>query len=279
MAACRRAGALVGWIERGPRPGVLPATPLNPRIVRQTVMSELHYWNRANFEGLASLASAFRADQRLKHLATYCDLREKGLRREALAELVAFLEEAEGWDASAQRNVVLRILEGHWRTPQAHQFLAEPLRRRFVEPVLNEWRATEQDNPVPLRQLALLRGDRDLLRHALRINPKDDHVRAAIANSLFRCVDYSTHHLSEGRFIGNIEDAEAALSDATAVLKEATDPGTLGSLVEELRGLTALLADWREYQDAPKGSFPEWCRARNRNHRWWSIVYYDGGSA
>ena len=68
-----------------------------------------------------------------------------------------------------------------------------------------------------------------------------------------------------------------ALVEATAVLKEVSDPSSVQALndaAQRLVGFSAFLADWREYRDAPQGNFPEWCYQRNRTHRWWFIVYY-----
>jgi hypothetical protein len=242
-------------------------------------MTQQYYWNQENFEGLATLSAALREDSRLAALARYCDLREKGLRRQAFAELEAFLGMAGSWDALVQREAVSRILDLHWKTPQAHQFLADPLRTRFVEPVLNEWRAAEPMNSVPARHLALLRGDIELLREALRMNRRDDVLRTALAGILISFVDHATHHLVEGKFIGDEADAMAALAEAAAVLKDVSDPSSVRGLSEDVQDLSALLADWREYRKAPEASFPEWCRKRGRKHPWWNIVYYDGGAA
>jgi hypothetical protein len=238
-------------------------------------MRKQYYWNRENFEGLTSLSLELRTDSRLESLARYCDLREKGLRRQGLTELRAFIEQARSWDVTARREAATRILDAHWKMPQAHWFLTEPLRKQFLERVLEEWRAVEPDNPVPTRYLALLCHDRKLLYDALGMKPKDDQVRAMIAAQLIKFVDYATHHLVEGLFIGDEAEAEAALVEAAAVLKEVSDPSSVQPLNDEAQSLAALLADWREYRDAPQGSFPEWCYRRNRTHRWWGVVYYD----
>ena len=84
----------------------------------------------------------------------------------------------------------------------------------------------EPDNPVPTRYLALLRDDRKLLYDALVMNPKDDQVRVMIAAQLIKFVDYATHHLVEGVFIGDEAEAEAALVEAAAMLKEVSDPSS-----------------------------------------------------
>lgn len=242
-------------------------------------MSEMHYWNRANFEALASLSSAFRADPRLEGLAAYCDLRGKGLRRPAFAQLEAFLDQVASWDVPVQRDVALHVLEAYWKTPEAHQFLSDPLRKRFLERVLEEWRATEPNNRVPVRYLALLLRERGLLDEAFRMNPSDDLIRAALAGLLIGFVDYATHHLVEGSFIGDEEEAAAALAEATSVLAGVTDASSVQSLTQAVEGLAALLSDWQEYRQSPEGTFPEWCSARNRKHSWSTIVYYNGGTA
>lgn len=239
----------------------------------------MHYWNRDNFEGLSSLSSALRLDPRLERLAAYCDLREKGLRRAAFVQLEIFLNEVTSCEVSVQRDLALHVLEAHWKIPQAHQFLADPLRKRFLERVLEEWRAAEAENPVPVRQLALLRQDRSLLEEALRMKPNDDLVRVALAGILIGLVDHATHHLVEGRFIGDEADASATLAEAKSILTGVMEPSSVRTLCQDREALAALLADWREYRRAPEGTFPEWCQVRNRNHKWWSIVYYDGGTA
>jgi hypothetical protein len=234
----------------------------------------MFYWNTSNFDGLKSLAAALRADARLEHLAGYCELREKGLRREAFARLEAFLSEAASWDVPVQRSLAVHILDAHWRTPQSHQFLTDPLRKRFIEPVLEAWRDADANHPLPARHLALLRRDQSLLAEALRLDPKDDVVRAALVSMLLGFVDYATHHLVESRFIGDENESASALAEAASLLAEADDPSSVQALNQELAALTSLLSDWREYQLAPQGTFPDWCRARNRPRNWPSIVYY-----
>src|SRR5262249_15920888 len=98
-------------------------------VIRQVDMRNQYYWNKENFEGLTSLSLELQTDSRLERLARYCDLREKGLRRQALAELRAFIEQARSSDVSAQRAAATRILDAHWRMPQARWLLTEPMRK------------------------------------------------------------------------------------------------------------------------------------------------------
>ncbi|MBL8800497.1 MAG: hypothetical protein JNN27_00755 [Planctomycetes bacterium] len=237
-------------------------------------MNDIHYWNRANFEGLLSLAAALRANPRLEDLAAHCELREKGLRREAFVRLEAFLEHTQRLEVPVQRELALQVLEAHWKRPEAHYFFTVPLREKFLEQVLEEWRAADIDDPVPLRSLALLRWDRDLLEQALRADPNDAGVRVALARLFIGAVDHATHHLVESRFLGDEDEAVAALDRAAFLLDGLADSSFLNSLRQDVKELNRLLCDWKQYRQAPEGAFPEWCRARGRDHDWWSIVYY-----
>ena len=91
-------------------------------------------------------------------------------------------------------------------------------------------------------------------------------------------VDYATHHLAEGEFIGDEDEAFAALAKADSLLSGAVEPSSVRALRHEVDELAGLLADWKQYREAPEGTFPEWCLAQNRDHHWRSTVYYDGGA-
>jgi uncharacterized membrane protein YccC len=237
------------------------------------------YWNQDAFKGLSALAESLRSDSRLERLARYCELRERGLRRDAFEELNIFLSQVTEWDESVQRSVVSRLVELHLRVPEAHQFLSEPLRRRLVDPVLAKWRAAAPEDLAPRRQLGLLLMDPELLESSLGVAPNDDQVRAALVWLLIGDVEAATHHLSEGKFLGDEKEAFAKLRRASDLAREASDPVALAGPMRAIEDLQRLLADWREYQMAPEGCFPDWCRVRGRKHDWWTIVYYDDQTA
>lgn len=116
-------------------------------------MTVQRYWNQDNFESLLGIARALGDDPRLARIVRYCELREKGVRKAAIAEIEAFLGEAATWEVGSTRDVAVRILETHRTFPGAHQFLTEPLQRRFVEPVLERWLEEDPEGREPLRIL------------------------------------------------------------------------------------------------------------------------------
>ena len=234
----------------------------------------MNYWNRDNFEGLAALASALREHPHLAHLGDYCALRERGLRQQALCALDAFLAEAQTWSDHAARAACVVVLELHARTPSAHQFLAQPLLARFLIPTLASWAAAEPASHTALRWLGLLERDPERLARALSLAPDDVPVRRRLVDLLLGHVDFATHHLGEGRFIGDLASARHSLAEAQARIDAAPDRDPFARTRDEVAQLEALLDDWEAFCAAPDGAFPEWCARRGRDYRWPVIVYY-----
>jgi hypothetical protein len=88
-------------------------------------------------------------------------------------------------------------------------------------------------------------------------------------------VDYATHHLQEGRFLGAIEDAWLALERAQALIDGAPQRSQVADLIPEIDQYRQLIEDWVSYQSSSsEESFPAWCTGLGRNHPWRTIIYY-----
>jgi hypothetical protein len=235
----------------------------------------VYYWNKANFEGLVQVADALAEDPQLLPLAEYCRQREHGLRRKAFETLELFIASTKAWELAYVRDACQRILEIHARTPEAHQFLAQPLLTRFIFPVLDAWVADEPSGQTALRWLGILRRDRDLLEKALVLSPEDAPARRCLVGGHLSHVDYATHHLVEGVLLGDLDSTKQALADARAVAEAAPDPVPLADVTGEIERYAALLRDWESYCESPEGTFPDWCAQRGRSYQWPTIVYYD----
>lgn len=238
----------------------------------------MHYWNNKNFEGLASLAVGLAARDDFAHLAEYCRLREAGLRREAFAALNIFLSYAETWERDKSQDAVDAVLTLHFRTPGCHQFLAQPLMKRFVDPALQRWIEDDPESLVPVRWLAVLRQDPELLCKVLAAEPGDVAIRRMLIAQELESVDHATHHLNEVFFIGNLDEVLEDLGRASDLIEAATDRELLSDLDREARQYGQMLFDWQAYKARPVGSFPEWCAARGRDYHWSVAVYYSEGT-
>lgn len=237
----------------------------------------MHYWNRANFEGLAQLSAELRQDERLKELALYCELREKGRRTEALAAQDRFIAETLGREVAVQREIALLVLSAHARTPAAHQLLTHPLRERLVRPVLLAWHEAEPGNATALGEIGLLDRNAALLERALRLDPAADRVRAGLISLQLGFVDHAMHHVSESIVLEPVAEVGAALDSVAQLLQAAVEPDSprLQELASEMAELRRLFDDWVAYQAEGSGTFPEWCQRHQRTHRWWNIIYYE----
>jgi hypothetical protein len=238
----------------------------------------MHYWNKDNFEGLADLARDLEARERCGHLAEYCRCRHSGLRREAFAALERFLADAKGWEPAAAREIAITILELRARTPQAHQFLTQPLLERFLLPTLKAWVEDAPTSLIPVRWLGILNHDPSLLSRVLAASPDDIPVRRILTELQLSQADYATHHLVEGTFLGDPDATRAALARATTLVEASPQPEAVADLSSEIEHYEGLVADWLAYCASPEGTFPDWCAARGRAYRWPTIVYYDEGS-
>lgn len=238
----------------------------------------MYYWNRDNFEGLLDLADALEdRSSDFELLSSYCRHRENGLRKEAFEALRQFLDASRLWADNVARDKCQAILELQSLVPNVHQFLSQPLMAQFVDPVLENWLADEPENPQALRWLGLLHSNSDHLFKALAIIPEDMPVRSRLIAMHIDEVDYATHHLDEGHFIGELEEAVQAVKTAELLLEDAPDVFSFEQLTKEISTYKSMLDDWRKYNEAPEGTFPEWCAANDRSYFWSKKFYYDGG--
>ncbi|WP_131857467.1 hypothetical protein [Bosea sp. BK604] len=237
----------------------------------------MYHSNRRNFEGLDALAEELRAHPRLRLLGDYCGLRSRGLRRQALAALEQFLKLASEFDGPEARAAAVDILELHDRTKEAHQFLAQPLRARFLFPVLETWMEDEPGSITPLRWLGFLKHSDHLLARALAMAPDDLPVRRRLVERTLHHINYATHHLDENFFIGSVDETVEDLKSLGTYIEGAPDPVLFAAAAGELRYFEALVADWIAFSREGAGSFPAWCAERKRKYRF--AAKYDYGSS
>ena len=236
-----------------------------------------HYWNKAAFESLAQLAEDLRQTPGLARVAEYCVLREKGLRKQALAAIHLFLAESARLCPAKRLALAIRLLDLHYAAPAAHQFLCQPLQDDFIRPAL---RIEARPGNTAFRCLALLNSSggtgRAALRVALKHAPADMLVRKKLLALLLGDAEYSMHHLGESLFIGSEEYCRKVLDEAAVLL---ASPLTTHEAFSGLRWrhtqLAALFADWLAYSKGDRRiPFPEWCAGKGRDHTWSITVYY-----
>jgi len=168
----------------------------NPEMRNFQTMS---YWNQANFESLQQLAELLREEPVLCHLGQYADLRERGLKKAAQAAVQAFLAASARCTLEQQRALAARVMELSLKFKDAHQWPGFQVSTRFLGPVLEVW-----DTPEGRRCHALWRSDVVLLEASLA-EFNDAVVRQALVSKYLDSLRYSTHHLQDGGWLGDLE--------------------------------------------------------------------------
>ncbi|MEM8560050.1 MAG: hypothetical protein AAGG50_19710 [Bacteroidota bacterium] len=142
----------------------------------------MHYWRKGMIDALRRTAADASGDEALDAYATYCQLREQGLRKQALAhvaDLAGRLSEEPflrrqrfvGW-------VLRQSLEGQ-QPSDGMLLLPYPLVRRLIEPTVLDWTRWEPENPEPHFWLGMLSSGHGT--HTIFVRAAAQNFRDALA--------------------------------------------------------------------------------------------------
>ena len=234
----------------------------------------MHYWNQTNFSGLASIGSACAAEVHLKHFGNYCLLREKGLRKQATQEAASFATYLYSLDVSLQREIASSLVALQLTNPGVHQLLPHPIKAALLR-ILETWHHACPNEVSPLLALGALSNNIEHFEAALRIQPDEQKAIARVVQFHLSNIDFQTHHLSESRFIGSVEDAYESLSKAAMLIEGVLDERHRATLQNELKHHQALISEWATYCESPGNEpFLEWSKKRGHTFSFPTIVYY-----
>lgn len=235
----------------------------------------MHYWNQENFEGLEAIAQRAVVYPQLRRFAEYCRLRVVGRRKPALAALRTFISEATHRPLVERQQITRWLLEVQLESSNVHQLLPYPLREELLKPTIVEWLRFFPSDAEPHRLHGYLFGDLSSYRRAIEIDGEDSLSRRFLITQLMGAIDYSTHHLSEGIFLGRTDEIIFSLEEVAANLARLAPDERRDRLSAWFEEQRQMVTDWIEYQSTPEGSFVEWLIGRGRDYRWPKTYYYD----
>lgn len=234
----------------------------------------MRYWNQDNFTGLRGVGEAYSSRDGYAGFADYCLLRERGLKRQAMTALEAFVARLGELPHPAQRKVAEDLASLAYFNQQVHQLLPHPLKSRLTG-ILEQWVSEGPSEPAPNRWLGFLKKDPSYFEAALRADPDDEVSLCSLALAHLEDIDYRTHHLSESKFIGDEEDASRSLAQALDCIERLPEGSAKRELLDEVAYYRNVLGAWEEYRhDGTSDDFPAWCGQRGLGFRFWSVVYY-----
>lgn len=234
----------------------------------------MHYWNQTNFSGLAAIGSACATELHLKHFGNYCLLREKGLRKQATQEATNFATYLNSLDVSLQREIASSLVELQMANPGVHQLLPHPIKAALLR-TIEAWHQACPNEVSLLLALGALSKNIEHFEAALRIQPDEQKAIVRVVQFHLSNIDFQTHHLSETRFIGSIEEAYESLSKAALLIEGVHDEHHRAILQNELKHHQELISEWATYCESPRNEpFLEWSEKRGHTFSFPTIVYY-----
>lgn len=160
----------------------------------------MHYWRKDSFENLSLLKQRVAEVPELQDYHRYIDLLSRGLRKDALKHIEDLLSILRTLPKLRQQ-FLASFLCRETQIQSSHKLLPEPLYRRFVVPVIEEWKSVEPSNPEPLRWT----GNMDDLIRAVELDPTCDQTRRRLILRILGFVGMSTHELPAG-YLGEVEN-------------------------------------------------------------------------
>ena len=244
------------------------------KTFRWPIEQKVWYWNQSNFEGLLAVAESISAEPRWQEFFDYCTLREKGLRKQALASIERLISQSSEWPSSDRRRFANWIYQTHLSFPNVHQLIVTPLNQRLLIPTLESWITDEPENATPRRWLAFATGDHSHFSDALSRDPRDDISRYRLVCRHLGDVDYQCHHLPD-YFIGEPIEALGLLDAALDLGLGFGDQRIMPTLADEFADLRSRIKDWITFQATGDPSFSDWCVKNERTYEWVKAFYYD----
>lgn len=154
-------------------------------------------------KALLILADATKEKPEWREYTSYCESREKGLRKEAFKHLNNFINNTENWNLEQRKDFICRIFSIFENTEDAdHGGLPQPLSEKLIEPALLAWCKHENNDSRPFRWYGKYYNEEKYLLKAIEINPFDKTARKTIISNWSFQTYYSVHHLPD-YYIGN----------------------------------------------------------------------------
>ncbi|MDF3058849.1 MAG: hypothetical protein K0R17_3064, partial [Rariglobus sp.] len=157
-------------------------------------------WRGNSFATLRKIKECVATYPELSNYVSYLDLLERGLRKEALKHLEDLLSILGSLPVEKKRSFA-SLLCRETNVESSHRLIPEPLHRRFISPVIHEWKRAEPQNPEPFRWTS----DLSDLVHALELDTSCDQTRRRLILRILGYVGVSIHELPSG-YLGVVED-------------------------------------------------------------------------
>jgi hypothetical protein len=206
----------------------------------------------------------------------YCQLREKGLRRQSFEKLNIFIERFRSFTFEQKTEFAIFIyelaenIEDADYGPLPHQLAIE------LREVLIAYTEKESNDSRPFRWLAKFFNEYHYINKALDINPLDDKARVFLIDRLSYGISYSTHHLPD-YYIGEPEQDLQQANLAKQHIARLTDCEEKHYWNQEIETELELVKSYSDWKNSDSSlDFKSWAKQNQRKFdSGISAYYYD----
>jgi hypothetical protein len=207
--------------------------------------------------------------------ATYCRLREQGLRKQAFDHLKLFMTQAKSWEFESQKEFVLWLCGKMGVIKDAdYGPYPTPLQSDFFLPFFEEWLRREPKNDKALALKGRWLGDLTSYQEAIKVNTHNQLARYALASQCIYDILHATHHLPE-YFIGDEQQVKERAEAARDHISHLEQTNQKQFLSKELAEAECLLDDWIAFEKEGAQDFDSWCKRHGRSYSWVEAYYFD----
>lgn len=178
----------------------------------------MYFWRNNAFRSLTEAANCALDFPACNEYSQFCELLEKGLRKEAFAHLAVFIRQAARWPFPQKREFISWLCNFAQEHADTYLLIPHPMYEGFVKPALVEWTKYEPNNSEPYRWL----GTVEHLKKAIHLDPADEIARKHLVEILINRLEYSIHELPWG-YLGNVGEDLQALSEVESVIAGLSD--------------------------------------------------------
>jgi hypothetical protein len=199
----------------------------------------IHHWRANWFPVLRGVAQEAAQHESWAEYGRYCEQLERGLRKQALVTLGAFVEQIERAAFVDRRAFVSWLLHHVDGTRAAESLVPHPLRQRVVQPTLAEWLTAEPRCSEPHRWL----GGYEHLNEAIQLDPEDEIARRKFVSLVIEQTENAAHELPSG-YLGDVEEDLGRLREAERVGLLMTSPEDRRQAIAHVRALRERIEKW-----------------------------------
>jgi len=234
----------------------------------------MHYWNKNNFAGLNAIGEQYKSKEGYERFASYCLLKEKGLKKQANQEIEEFVSEIKKGSKDQRRKLAEELTTLWFWNQEIHQLISHPL-HQFIYQTLEEWCDSDPGNAVVHRWFACMGGGLKHFEEAVLLDPADEISATRLIQAHLSDIDFQTHHLAESRLIGSVEELKASLKEANRYVNMIKTDELKHDVSKELDYYFKLVSAWEQYNSKEHiETFSEWSIAKGYDFKFSKIFYY-----